>query len=87
MGVHRRVAVAGEVLAAAQYAARLQTAGHGHAVIRDGLGRFAVAPHADDHVLPIGVHVQIGSQIKIHAQRGQLLAGQLASPIGILHVA
>ena len=58
VGVHRRVAVTGKVLAAGGNAVVLQTANDRRTELRNAFSRFRQRTIADDRVLRIGVDVE-----------------------------
>ena len=68
VGIHRRIAMAGEMLERAVDAAVQQAAHHLAAVFGHTLRRIAVAAHADDRVVRVAVDVHDRGQIEIHAR-------------------
>lgn len=86
VGIHGGVAVAGEMLAAAEHAA-VFIALHGLcAEERDALRIVAEAAHADHGVHGVGVHVEIGREIEIHADTAQLPRRDLRGENGIFRL-
>src|SRR2546429_9698896 len=79
--VRRRVAMAGEVLAAGQHAVVLQPGDHGEA---ERLYQFRVVPEGPvtaDGILRIGVHVQDRGQVHVNPDRPQPPARHLAEAV------
>ena len=87
VGIHRRIAMAGEMLERAVDAAVQQAAHHLAAVFGHTLRRIAVAAHADDRVVRVAVDVHDRGQIEIHAAAAQFLGGQQAHIVGVAGVA
>ena len=74
------------MLGRAQHAAVQQAPEHPVGVTGDLLRRVAVAAHADDRVLRVGVDVYTGRKVEVHAQRAQLPPRQQPCAIGIFRV-
>jgi hypothetical protein len=82
VGVGRGVAVAGEVLRARGHARRLEAAHPRGGVPRGELGVGAEAADADDRVVGIGVHVDVGREGHGAAGLGERLADRTGDPLG-----
>lgn len=86
VGIHGGVAVAGEMLAAAEHAAVFIALHSLCAEERDALRIVAEAAHADHGVHGVGVHVEIGREIEIHADTAQLPRRDLRGENGIFRL-
>jgi len=86
MAVHRRVAVAGEMLGAAQHPASGIGCDGGTAQGRHALRFVAEAAHADHRIGWIAVDIQHRRHVEVGAQPPQLPDGDLRSQAGIFRV-
>ena len=87
MTVRFRVAMAGEMLAAGDHARLPQAAGISRAEVRYLLRVAAEGAHADDRVFRVGVAVQNGRAVEIHAHGPKLLTDHAAHAKSIFRVA
>ena len=86
MAVHRRIAVAGEMLGAAQHPASGIGCDGGTAQGRHALRFVAEAAHADHRISWIAVDIQHRRHVEVGAQPPQLPDGDLRSQAGIFRV-
>ena len=86
VGVHRGVAVAGEVLGAGGHAGDCMPADEGPGVAGDQVGVGAEGPQADDGVVGVGVHVGRGREVDGDAGGGQVARQVRGERLGQRHV-